>query len=379
MRTTTPVRTFETTLRAIVSLALITLFATASDAGEPARAFPEGDRLFHADPRWLGGDAAISVPLSATRTLWLFGDSFVDETAPYERRAAAFIHNTIAIEGGSDPRTAQMRFSWRRAGGLATPFFPDGRGYWYWPRGGVRLKAGPLILFLHKLKPAANALRFASAGYAIARIANADEDPARWRVAIIDQPAPPFDALPGCAAVIENDSISVLATRQEGAHAGAFVRYPLRAFARGNLSKAAWWLGETRGWVATARVGKSGPAFVIDDAGAESSLHWDARMRAFVHVASYGFGASTIGVRTAATLTGPWSAARVVFRPPESNGAQAFVYAGKAHPELTGAPGLLITYVANAFDPNALLTPTGERDLYWPHFVVFADPSSAAQ
>jgi hypothetical protein len=348
------------------------LLLGAPARAEPAaaRAFPEGDRLFHADPRWLGGDAAISVPLSQDRTLWLFGDSFVDETTPYSRTGAAFVHNTISIEEGSDPSRAQMRFTWRHdARGAPAPFFRDPKGYWYWPRGGIRMGRGEVIIFLHKIKATTTGLRFASAGFAVARISNADDAPERWRVEIKDQPTLRFDALPGSAAVADGAFVTVLATKQAGTHEGALVRYPLRAFAQSNLSSAAWWLGETKGWLATKRVGKSGPAFVLDDAGAEASIHWDARLQAFVHVASYGFGAATIGVRTAPALTGPWSAPRMAYRPPESDAPRPFVYAGKAHPELTGAPGLLVTYVANAFEPQALMTPEGERDLYWPRFV----------
>jgi hypothetical protein len=310
------------------------------------------------------------VSLSPERTLWLFGDSFVDETPPYSRTGSAFVHNTIAIETGSDPRQAQMHFTWRHSvRGAPAPFFGDRTGFWYWPRGGIRVGRGEVIVFLHKIKPTPTGLRFASAGFAVARISNADDDPDRWRVEIKDQPALRFDALPGSAAVADEAFVTVLATKQVGAHAGAFVRYPLRAFARGDLSPATWWLGEAKGWRTTKRVGKSGPVFVLDDAGAEASIHWDARLQAFVHVASYGFGAATIGVRTAHALTGPWSAPRMAYRPPESDAPRPFVYAGKAHPELTGAPGLLVTYVANAFEPKALMTPEGERDLYWPRFV----------
>src|SRR5689334_15647058 len=98
-------RTFELLLRALFAVALAgfaTCGALADEVG--GRPYPEGDRLFHADPRWLGGDAAISVPLSSDRVLWLFGDSFVDETAPYTRSEATFVHNTVAVQTGTDPR-----------------------------------------------------------------------------------------------------------------------------------------------------------------------------------------------------------------------------------------------------------------------------------
>ncbi|MBI1213140.1 MAG: DUF4185 domain-containing protein [Alphaproteobacteria bacterium] len=360
-------------LRALTVLTVVVLLTAAARAAEaPAsRAYPEGDRLFHTDPRWLGGDAAFSVALSSGRTLWLFGDSFVDETAPYARTDAAFVRNTVAIETGTDPRRAGMHFYWRHdKRGKPTAFVPGATDSWYWPRGGVRLKAGPLILFLSKIKPAANDLGFATVGYAIARVANPSEEPAQWRMRVFDQPRLPFDALPGSGPVLDGGFVVTLATRERDAHAASLVRYRISSLEKRRLIPGRWWEGKTRSWVSIARVAAVGPTIVIGDAGAESSLHWSGTLRSYVHVASYGFGASTIGVRTAPKLTGPWSAVRTVYRPPESDAPKPFVYAGKAHPEQTGAPGLLVTYVANAFDPASLLTPDGERKLYWPHFAV---------
>src|SRR6185436_20022978 len=101
---------------------------------------------------------------------------------------AAFLHNTIAVQTGADPRTAQMRYHWRRAKD-ATPasFFPNRKDLWYWPRSGIRMSGGPLIIFLHKIKPATGGLQFASAGYAIARIENPDADPVQWRMRVVEQ------------------------------------------------------------------------------------------------------------------------------------------------------------------------------------------------
>ncbi len=369
----------HTYLRARIAIALFAyvLVACAAPQAEPivatGRAFADADRLFHADPRWLGGDAATSVPLSPGRTLWLFGDSFVARSNVHTRAAAAFVHNTIAIESGDDPRTASMAFAWGRdARGLPAPFFPDTRRNWYWPGSGVRIGEGPLVIFLEKIiATPGHGLGFVPDGYAVAVIANPDASPTRWRSRIVEEPAPPFDAVPGSAVIRDGDHVVVLAIRQRGVHAGALVRYRSNAFAGGDLSGAEWWAGETRGWVATARIGKGGPTFVIDDAGAECSLQWDVRLSVFVHVASYGFGASTIGVRTAPALIGPWSAPHTVYRPPESDRERPLVYAGKAHPELVGPDtrNSVVTYVANSFDPKDLLTPEGEQSLYWPHFV----------
>lgn len=62
----------------------------------------------------------------------------------------------------------------------------------------------------------------------------------------------------------------------------------------------------------------------------------------------------------------------MVYRPPESDFPQPFVYAAKAHPELSGprAGDFLVTYATNSFEFGDLFTPQGVQALYWPQFVV---------
>ena len=58
-------------LSALVTVASLSIGCIASRP--TGRAFTEAERLFHQDPRWLGGDGALSVRLSDNRILWLFG------------------------------------------------------------------------------------------------------------------------------------------------------------------------------------------------------------------------------------------------------------------------------------------------------------------
>ena len=57
---------------------------------------------------------------------------------------------------------------------------------------------------------------------------------------------------------------------------------------------------------------------------------------------SQGFGAADVVMLRAASLEGPGSTPQKIYRPPESDGRNPFVYAGKAQPELRGAD-LVIT------------------------------------
>jgi hypothetical protein len=346
-----------------------------AQGGSAGQAFSDADVLFHRDPRWLGADAALSVPLADNRTLWLFGDTFIAKSAKHQRSDSTMVSNTISIQTGADPRTAAISFHWRTDGdGSPAAFFANPQpNQKYWPGHGIRLREGPLVIFLYRVvSTPGHGLGFASAGYAIAVIDNPDAPVATWRPRITDVAPSAFDAAPATAVVQDGEYIVAVAIRQQGTHAGALVRYPAASLAKGDVSKAEWWAGDARGWVPEAALGAGGPTFVMDDAGAECSLLWDARTGSFIHIASYGFGASTIALRTAAALTGPWSAPITVYRPPESDGPRPFVYAAKAHPELVGpdSASLVITYATNSFDFNDLFTPQGARSLYWPRFVI---------
>jgi len=361
-------------LLVFLALAVVASLALGCIAGRPTgRAFVEAERLFHQDPRWLGGDGALSIRLSDNRILWLFGDTFVATSNARVRTESTLVRNTVAIQTGKDPRIASVAFMWgREKNGSPASFFPDRGERFYWPGHGIRLDKGPLVIFLYTIVATpGKGLGFEPVGYAIAVIANPNEPLQAWKPRIVDAKANSFDAVPATAVLQANGYVVALAIRQQGTHAGALVRYPVASLARGDVTKAEWWAGDARGWVPASMLGKDGPAIVLDDAGSECSIHWDMRTRTFIHVASYGFGATTIGWRTALALTGPWSSPVVVYRPPESDGQRPFVYAAKAHPELVGPDpaDLVVTYATNSFEFADLLTKEGEQNLYWPRFV----------
>jgi hypothetical protein len=84
----------------------------------------------------------------------------------------------------------------------------------------------------------------------------------------------------------------------------------------------------------------------------------------FLEINSRGFGATDIVMQQAKSLVGPWSAPTTIYRPPESDAPDAFVYAGKSHAELKGAD-LILTYAANGPDEKV----AKDMSLYFPRFV----------
>ena len=330
-----------------------------------AEAWPAADALFHRDPRWRGGDAAYSVPLGNDRVLWLFGDSFIATGAAPGRRASRMVRNSIAIQRGLDPSTASMTFGWRTDSTGPASFFPEDGDRWYWPGHGIRIGRA-LVLFLLRIRSTpGEGLGFRADGWRVALIESPDARPSDWTVRILPPPAGPDSMVVGTATWREGPDVVALAIREPGDHSGYLVRWPAEDLARGRLDGARWWAGDSAGWVG-ARALRGRPEVVIEDAGSECSLHRDRRTGKQVHVRTIGFGASEIGVSFAARPQGPWSRTTSVFRPPESDRKDAFVYAGKGHPQLAGAD-LVLTYAANTFAPFEVLV--ADTTLYWPRFV----------
>jgi hypothetical protein len=338
-------------------------------------AWPEADRLFHQDPRWMGADGASSIDLGGTRSLWLFGDTFVATTPANLRSQAALPRNTIAVQDGRDPVTATMRFFWGSdTAGKPTSFFAsDSADTWAWPGGGIRLAEGPLVIFLSLERGTpGQGLGFASAGWRVAVVDAPDDDPSTWKPRLLAPPPSSFaSAVVGSAVVRDGDYVVALAPDSE-THAGYLARFRPADLLAGIVAPQ-WFVGGAAGaggWVTESDL-PGPPTTVIPDAGSEAGLRHDDVLASWIHVASRGFGKTTVAVRTAVSLTGPWTGPEDAFTPPESLRPKPFVYAAKLHAELVPPEPSeqVVTYASNSFTFADLLTAEGMASLYWPRFV----------
>ena len=355
------------TLLRCIRLAIFLVFPSIAMA-QTVSPWPEANRLFHSDPLWLGGDAAFSVDLGNGRVLWMFGDSFIAQKAGNNGRAqTAFIRNSAAIETGYDPSTATLRFYEGHRDGHVADFMPPGApGTWRWPMHGIRL-GNKLLLFYMDLTPdlAKNSLGFRVAGWEPFMVENPDADPSQWSI----QPLAGFEThgqiLVGMSVIREGDALYAFVLQNQ-THDAYLLRWPLRDAAEGNLLHPQWWCGPVAGWCADAKSRE----IVIHDAGPEFSVQEAPHGNGFVAINNAGFGATTIVLRHAQNIEGPWSQPQFLYRPPESDVPGALVYAGKSHPELAGGD-LVVTYVANG--PEARLAK--DMSIYFPQFVRVSLPS----
>jgi len=167
-------------------------------------AWPEADRLFRGDARWVGADGAYSIELGGERVLWLFADTVIDPSAHGSRQGAdvTMIGNSLGLQRGRDPSRASISFHWRRdEGGAPRAFFPDEGGERFWPGDGLRLGEHVLV-FLMRVTPVEGGLGFEVRNWAAVSIANPEAEPDDWALARLDTPPVERGLIVGSAGVL---------------------------------------------------------------------------------------------------------------------------------------------------------------------------------
>lgn len=329
-------------------------------------AWREADRLFHRDPHWVGSDGASSVDLGNGRTLWLFGDTWIDTSGRGTRRGARMVSNTLGIQTGTDPSRASIVFYWGRgADGAPAAFVPDRGRERLWLGNGVRV-GDRLVLFFNRTRSGTGGLGFESVGWTAVLVENPDAEPSAWRVRPLDTPANPLGVVVGYAAVLRMGEF-VYAFGSEDpvkSHPIYAVRWPAAQVRDGNLFHPQWWVGETfGGWVADSSPARRWPLF--ENGSSDLTLHFDDATRRFLVMQAVGFGPADVTMRAAPALTGPWTSPRMVYRPPEYYRPNVMIYSAKAHPHLSGAD-LVATYATNTFQFGEHQT---DSLIYYPRFV----------
>lgn len=341
---------------------------------QSADAWPEADQLFRKNPRWLGADDAYSVNLGGGRILWLFGDSFIAPPEGGGRDTATMVRNSIAIQNGTDPTSADIQFFWNHKDGAPVSYFAteDEAKDWYWPGNGVRV-GNRILLFMMKIR-SDGAGFFEIFGWQAVLVDDPCKPVPDWKLSWPESPGNDYGVTIGCAGVMRRGPyIYAFSVESVENHPVYLVRWPVQDIARGDLAHLSWWTGENDGWVPQEAL-KEKPAPLFTGGQMEFSVHYDTAQGQYLLFQTRDFWDPSIAVRRAEELTGPWSAPENVYTPPAA-GTGLLVYAGKAHPEMTGAD-LVLTYVVNTFDEDQLFS---DNTIYYPRFVKAAWGEREAQ
>jgi hypothetical protein len=329
-----------------------------------AAAWPEADQLFRGDPHWLGADSAFSIDLGNDRSLWLFGDTWIDVAGEGARQNARMIRNSVAIQSGNDPSQATIKFYWDNSGEQPRALFRREDDHWYWPGHGAVVN-GKLIIFLNRLRASSAGLGFEADGWNTVLIENPAEPVSEWVVREIETPANPMGITPGFAGVlILGEHLYAFGSQHPvKSHPVFIARWTLDDVANGELMLPEWWAGGDYGWVANDSMPPRWPVF--NGGQTEMTFHFDVVSGKFLAIQTAGFGAANVMVRYADELTGPWSQPQQIFEPVEKSRPNVLIYAGKAHPQLSGAD-LVLSYATNTTD---FAEHFSDPDIYYPHFV----------
>lgn len=187
------------------------VFQESSPYRIEAQRWDEAGKIFRFDSHWLGGDGATSVDLGHGRVLWLFGDSFIDLSGSGVRRTSDLVRNSIAIQKGYNPTTAEMQFLWKLKGTKPEAFFSLAGDRWYWPASGIMIGKRLLIFFM-EIKTARNAFGFEACGWKAVLIDNPQRTPDFWILTYLKSPQKPDLIVDTGNPVLENGFLHVFAT-----------------------------------------------------------------------------------------------------------------------------------------------------------------------
>ena len=367
----------------LVLIAVFFFTASAHGSAIPCNATfaPEVGKSFG----WQGADAAYSIPLPDGRDVWIFGDTLYGAHRVVNGNNPRMVHNSLGIStcrGGH----WKLRYILRHdAEGHPLSFFsPANPAHWYWALDGFYANGDlwvTLLCIRHSEKPAPAGMDFETCGSDLAQLSGLDRDPDHWHLTVHPLVPDGVKAYPSATTVVHNGYAYLFALYEKGTRPLLVTRIPLTGL--NEPAAHLQYLGKDNAWH---------PGFDPADAkqvmvqgSPELSIRYHPELKQWVAVSfdpTDGFSDRII-LRTAPTLTGPWTAPRdatLLYRVPEmqpgpKHDKNIFCYAGKEHPELEIPGDIVFSYVCNTLSPPEL---TSHPHLYLPQVIREPMPSSAS-
>lgn len=321
---------------------------------------------------WQGADAAYSVPLPNGRDIWIFGDTLYGPERQVSGNIPKMVHNSLGI---STCKNGHWHLDYViKRGGDRKPvsyFSPADHKHWYWALDGFYANGDlwvTLLCLRSPAKPAVAAMNFETCGADLAQVRGLNGDPQDWRVTVHPLVPAGVKAYPSATTVVYNGYAYLFALYENGARPLLVTRIPLDKLSepQTNLEHLAadgsWKHGLDP--IRAKQVMKKGSP--------ELSIRYHPELKEWLAVmVDPSWFSGKILLRTAPTLTGPWSDGQVVYRMPEmqpgpKRDKNIFCYAGKEHPEFEGSSDLIFTYVCNTLNVPDLIT---HPEIYWPQVV----------
>jgi hypothetical protein len=380
--------------RSALALFLSAIAIATPSSAQEAKARAEA-KFFPYKQAWLGADSAYSIPLGRGKSVWLFGDTFVEIPGHAPRNLeAGFIRNSIAISTCVE-QNCKFEYYWPGIGTThpQTMFALPGAD-WFWPLDGFVYKHTLYIAFVQMKAEGSGAFGFAFGGAQMAVIKNYEAAPAKWKITYQKLNAG-ATAIPGVTITIpSNDVPNPDPQDARGANYAYFftlvpnkgatqqhmsmTRIALKKLSKSARPGASWeYLRADHTWAKWPGSDSSLPAdhaTVFAPGATEMTVRYHAATKKWLGVFPSGQYKQAMYM-SAPSLLGPWSEPNALYAYPEMQPSNSnytphvFCYAAKEHVELEKPDQLFFTYACNSTEIPEVLKNT---NLYYP--VVVTQP-----
>ncbi|MEZ4946434.1 MAG: DUF5005 domain-containing protein [Cyclobacteriaceae bacterium] len=300
--------------------------------------------LFTQSKGWTGGDATYSVDLKNGKTLWMFGDTFIDQVSEDRSRPSfKLINNSLVLQDGLTLHTFH--------GGTAVQpkafAIPPETSDWYWPGDGT-IANGKLYLFMHGFGTGGGgAWDFFRTSVDLLTI-NPETMAIESNVRLFDDPVISW----GANIMEDTDYTYVYGVLSNSSGKSLYV-----ARTNEDLS-VAWEYFDGNTWSTNPFDAES----LFKGLSEQFSVFKDGDVYYFLTQNNI-FG-KQISLYNASAPTGPFEDGKIVYCTPETGG-DIFTYNAFAHDHIY-SDSLLVSYNINSFEFNDLLE---SADNYRPYFV----------
>lgn len=353
--------------------------------------FTDLNEAFRGAKFWNGADGAMTVRLSPSRTLWLFGDTWV-KTSSSSGEPRKMINNSVAIEsymfdeklecGLLDQQFSKSpdilhigNLHWSYWFGEPenpkSVFAPKEDGVWYWPGCGA-VYGDKLYLILKKIrkKDDPNPLfQFDWFGEDLVIVNNPMEPPSQWFYTIHPLGNSSHEIQYGLACTTDDKFFYSACYLQETPAAPKktiLARISLGRLSNKHLTNWEYCSQNSRSTEGAWNADSHKATDIVPDGGPEMSLFFEKGTNCYIAVYQPPFSPK-VNLRAARKIEGPWSEPLTIFKVPQirlgDGQPNALIYAGKAHEHLTVGSGIGFTYCAN---PGGLEAHEKNPEVYFP-------------
>jgi len=333
-------------------------------------------------PPWLGADAAYSIPLHDGRDLWIFGDTLYGDKRVVTGEEPDMVHNSLGISICKNGKW-EINYSIKRnsKGNFDSFFKPqENKSTYYWALDGVEYNHQLWITLLCvRNMPNSNAfaLGFEICGTDMARVSGLEDDPQDWKVTYYPLVPDGVHANPSASTLIAGDYLYIYTLYEKASRPQILTRIPLKGL--DDPKKNLQYLASDNEW--HAGIDPSKAKIIMKTGASEMSVRYHPELKRWLAVmVDPQIFSDKVILRTASSMTGPWTAGDVIYRIPlmQKNDPKydpdTFCYAGKEHPEFERRDELVFTYVCNTMKPKKLET---ETNIYLPQVVRMPMPETA--